>query len=48
MRLIEGLDDIGFTLKHTEDIAAWERRTASEAPWLQVARDRRAEPKGTR
>ena len=41
MRLIEGLDDIGFTLKHAEDIRAWERRAASEAPWLQAARDRR-------
>jgi 3-isopropylmalate dehydratase small subunit len=41
MRLIEGLDDIGLTLKHADDIAAWERRTAAAAPWLQTARDRR-------
>jgi 3-isopropylmalate dehydratase small subunit len=40
-RLIEGLDDIGLTLKHADDIAAWERRTAAATPWLQVARDSR-------
>ena len=27
MRLLEGLDDIGLTLKHTEEIVAWERDT---------------------
>src|SRR6202048_888396 len=42
MRLIEGLDDIGLTLKHVEEIASWERRTAADQPWLQVARDCRA------
>jgi 3-isopropylmalate/(R)-2-methylmalate dehydratase small subunit len=41
MRLLEGLDDIGFTLKHTDEIAAWERRTVAERPWLQSARDHR-------
>ena len=41
MRLIEGLDDIGLTLKHAGEIAVWERRVAGEAPWMQVARDRR-------
>jgi len=41
MRLIEGLDDVGLTLKHADDIAAWERRTAATAPWLQTAPDRR-------
>jgi 3-isopropylmalate dehydratase small subunit len=41
MRLIEGLDDIGLTLKHADDIAAWERRTAAATPWLQTARDSR-------
>jgi 3-isopropylmalate/(R)-2-methylmalate dehydratase small subunit len=41
MRLLEGLDDIGLTLKHADEIAAWERRTAAEQPWLQTARDRR-------
>ena len=40
-RLIEGLDDIGLTLKHADDIAAWERRTAAATPWLQVAMDSR-------
>ena len=30
MRLLEGLDDIGLTLKHTGEIAAWEKRMASE------------------
>jgi 3-isopropylmalate/(R)-2-methylmalate dehydratase small subunit len=41
MRLIEGLDDIGLTLKHTEEIKAWETRTTAAQPWLQTARDRR-------
>ena len=41
MRLLEGLDDIGLTLKHTDEIAAWEKRTASAQPWLQQARDSR-------
>jgi 3-isopropylmalate/(R)-2-methylmalate dehydratase small subunit len=40
-RLIEGLDDIGLTLKHADDIAAWEARTAVAQPWLQTARDHR-------
>ena len=41
MRLIEGLDDVGLTLKHADDIAAWERRAAAATPWLQTARDHR-------
>jgi 3-isopropylmalate/(R)-2-methylmalate dehydratase small subunit len=41
MRLIEGLDDIGLSLKHAEAIASWERRMAAERPWLQAARDHR-------
>jgi 3-isopropylmalate/(R)-2-methylmalate dehydratase small subunit len=41
MRLIEGLDDIGLTLKHADEIARWERRTAADQPWLQTAADRR-------
>jgi 3-isopropylmalate/(R)-2-methylmalate dehydratase small subunit len=41
MRLLEGLDDIGLTLKHADEIAAWERRTAVEQPWLQNAPDSR-------
>jgi len=40
-RLLEGLDDIGLTLKHADDISAWERRTVAATPWLQVARDHR-------
>jgi 3-isopropylmalate dehydratase small subunit len=42
MRLLEGLDDIGLTLKHTDDIVAWEKRMAAAQPWLQEARDSRA------
>jgi 3-isopropylmalate/(R)-2-methylmalate dehydratase small subunit len=41
MRLIEGLDDIGLTLKHTEEIKTWETRTTAAQPWLQTARDSR-------
>ena len=42
MRLLEGLDNIGLTLKHRGEIAAWEQRTAAAQPWLQSARDSRA------
>ena len=31
MRLLEGLDDIGLTLKHTDEIVAWEKRMAASA-----------------
>jgi 3-isopropylmalate/(R)-2-methylmalate dehydratase small subunit len=41
MRLLEGLDDIGLTLKHADEIAAWEKRTAAAQPWLQQACDSR-------
>jgi 3-isopropylmalate dehydratase small subunit len=41
MRLLEGLDDIGLTLKHMNDIERWEERTAAVQPWLQTARDSR-------
>jgi 3-isopropylmalate dehydratase small subunit len=41
MRLLEGLDDIGLTLKHADEIKAWEKRTATSQPWLQEARDSR-------
>src|SRR6476469_5733921 len=41
MRLLEGLDDIGMTLKHTDEIVAWEKRMAASEPWLQEARDSR-------
>jgi 3-isopropylmalate dehydratase small subunit len=41
MRLLEGLDDIGLTLTHTEDIVAFEQEIAAAQPWLQTARDSR-------
>jgi 3-isopropylmalate/(R)-2-methylmalate dehydratase small subunit len=41
MRLLEGLDDIGLTLKHTAEIGSWEQRAAAAQPWLQAARDSR-------
>jgi 3-isopropylmalate/(R)-2-methylmalate dehydratase small subunit len=41
MRLLEGLDDIGLTLKHMNEIANWEKRAAAEQPWLQTAQDSR-------
>jgi 3-isopropylmalate/(R)-2-methylmalate dehydratase small subunit len=40
-RLLEGLDDIGLTLKHMDEIANWERRAQAALPWLQSARDSR-------
>jgi 3-isopropylmalate/(R)-2-methylmalate dehydratase small subunit len=41
MRLLEGLDDIGLTLKHTDEIKSWEQRMAAVQPWLQSAVDSR-------
>lgn len=41
MRLIEGLDDIGVSLKHEADIKAWEENAAARLPWMQTAHDRR-------
>jgi 3-isopropylmalate/(R)-2-methylmalate dehydratase small subunit len=41
MRLLEGLDDIGLTLKHMDEIVSWEQRAAAAQPWLQTARDGR-------
>jgi 3-isopropylmalate/(R)-2-methylmalate dehydratase small subunit len=41
MRLLEGLDDIGLTLKHMDDIVSWEQRTVAAQPWLQTAKDSR-------
>src|SRR3954467_4531234 len=41
MRLLEGLDDIGLTLKHDDEIGAWEKRIAAAQPWLQTAQDSR-------
>ena len=40
-RLLEGLDDIGLTLKHNDEIANWERRAEAAQPWLQSAHDSR-------
>jgi 3-isopropylmalate/(R)-2-methylmalate dehydratase small subunit len=41
MRLLEGLDDIGLTLKHMDEIVSWEQRAAAAQPWLQTAKDSR-------
>jgi 3-isopropylmalate/(R)-2-methylmalate dehydratase small subunit len=40
-RLLEGLDDIGLTLKHMNEIVSWEQRVAAAQPWLQTAKDNR-------
>ena len=32
--LLNGLDDIGLTLQHVEEIKAYEKRRGAEAPWL--------------
>jgi 3-isopropylmalate dehydratase small subunit len=40
-RLLEGLDDIGLTLKHKEEILSWERAAAVKQPWLQTVHDSR-------
>jgi 3-isopropylmalate dehydratase small subunit len=42
MRLLEGLDDIGLTLKHDGEIKTWEQRMATAQPWLQAAKDSRS------
>jgi 3-isopropylmalate/(R)-2-methylmalate dehydratase small subunit len=36
-RLLNGLDDIGLTLRHADAIKAYEARRAIEAPWLFAA-----------
>jgi 3-isopropylmalate dehydratase small subunit len=36
LRLLEGLDEIGLTLKEADAIARWEEATAQVHPWLQV------------
>ena len=33
--LMEGLDDIGLSLKHMSAIEAWEARTARQRPFMQ-------------
>jgi 3-isopropylmalate/(R)-2-methylmalate dehydratase small subunit len=40
-RLLEGLDDIGMTMKHVNEIVSWEQQAAKAQPWLQQAADRR-------
>jgi len=40
VRLIEGLDEIGLTMKHLAEIEDWEGRTRANHPWLQTAHDR--------
>jgi 3-isopropylmalate dehydratase small subunit len=40
-RLLEGLDDIGLTLKHMDEIVSWEQRAAAAQPWLQRTQDSR-------
>ena len=33
-KLLNGLDDIGLTLQHADEIKAYEQRRRTEAPWL--------------
>ncbi len=33
-RLLNGLDDIGLTLQHVDEIEAYEKKRRQEAPWL--------------
>jgi 3-isopropylmalate/(R)-2-methylmalate dehydratase small subunit len=40
-RLLEGLDDIGMTMKHIDEIVSFEQQAAKAQPWLQQASDRR-------
>ncbi|MDH5446424.1 MAG: 3-isopropylmalate dehydratase small subunit [Gammaproteobacteria bacterium] len=35
-RLLNGLDDIGLTLQHVDDIKAYEQKRSAQAPWLFV------------
>lgn len=32
--LLEGLDDIGLTLRHSDEIAAFEKQRRGQAPWI--------------
>jgi 3-isopropylmalate/(R)-2-methylmalate dehydratase small subunit len=45
-RLLEGLDDIGLTLKHMDEIVSFERRAAAAQPWLQQTQDSRRRREG--
>jgi 3-isopropylmalate/(R)-2-methylmalate dehydratase small subunit len=40
-RLLEGLDDIGMTMKHLHEIVSFEQQAAKAQPWLQQTSDRR-------
>ena len=40
-RLLEGLDDIGLTLRNMDEIVSWECRAQAAQPWLQSTRDGR-------
>jgi len=40
-RLLEGLDDIGMTMKHIDEIVRFEQQAATTQPWLQRASDSR-------
>ena len=32
--LLDGLDDIGLTLQHRDEIAAFEKKRREQAPWV--------------
>ena len=36
--LLEGLDDIGLTLQHADDIRAFEAKRRTQMPWLFLSR----------
>jgi 3-isopropylmalate/(R)-2-methylmalate dehydratase small subunit len=40
--LLEGLDDVGFTLKHANEINEWEKQARQARPWLQEMVERPA------
>ena len=35
--LVNGLDDIGLTLQHADEIRAFEAKRLSDLPWLRLA-----------
>ena len=37
MRLLEGLDPVGMTLEHAEDIATFEAADRADRPWARMA-----------
>ncbi len=38
--LLNGLDEIGLTLQHADDIRAYEAKRREQAPWLFASSDR--------